>query len=70
MTDWLIDWFSEVVYLIGLFPGLLPDNVRDSISYSADLLSVMSDADRKQGLVALTKFLSEVFLVLLRLVER
>uniref|UniRef100_A0A5S6QR48 CNH domain-containing protein n=1 Tax=Trichuris muris TaxID=70415 RepID=A0A5S6QR48_TRIMR len=51
---------ADVLYVIGLFPDLLPDEIRRTISYPGPLPKEFPKQDMQKALLALTSFLSEI----------
>uniref|UniRef100_A0A915IVF3 CNH domain-containing protein n=1 Tax=Romanomermis culicivorax TaxID=13658 RepID=A0A915IVF3_ROMCU len=51
---------AEVLYVIGLFPDLLPEDVRKSIKYPGPIPTDFAKNERIQGLQALSEYLSMV----------
>lgn len=52
--------FLEVLYVIGLFPDLLPDEIRNNITYPDALPPRMNTEELRSGLQGLACFLAEV----------
>ncbi|CDW53973.1 vesicle fusion protein; vam vps protein [Trichuris trichiura] len=51
---------ADVLYVIGLFPDLLPNEIRRTISYPGPLPTELPKHDMQRALIALTSFLSEI----------
>ncbi|XP_003375643.1 hypothetical protein Tsp_09220 [Trichinella spiralis] len=50
---------AEVLYVIGLFPDLLPEEIRKTITYPGNLPTDLPNSDMQAGISALTAYLSE-----------
>ncbi|KRX59870.1 Vam6/Vps39-like protein [Trichinella sp. T9] len=51
---------AEVLYVIGLFPDLLPEEIRKTITYPGNLPTDLPNSDMQAGISALTAYLSEI----------
>ncbi|OUC48539.1 hypothetical protein D917_06093 [Trichinella nativa] len=57
---------AEVLYVIGLFPDLLPEEIRKTITYPGNLPTDLPNSDMQAGISALTAYLSEAYKPLIR----